>query len=106
MKKLILSLALVAATPAFAWGDREQGAVAGILGTLILQNSGVIPRPAQIYQPGVVIQQQPPVYINTPPVYNLPRPRHYGATPLYEKRSQWDPNCNCYIVVYNQIGWQ
>lgn len=104
MKKLILSLALVAATPAFAWGDREQGAVAGILGTLILQNSGVMQRPAPVYQPPVVIQQ--PVYTNTPPVYNLPQPRHYGATPLYEKRSQWDPNCNCYVVVYNQIGWQ
>lgn len=105
MKKLVLSLALVAATPAFAIGDREQGILAGVLGTIVLQNAGVISRPAPVYQPPVVIQQQP-VYINTPPVYNLPRTQNYGATPIYEKRSQWDPNCNCYVVVYNQIGWQ
>lgn len=103
MKKLILSLTLVIATPAFAWGDREQGAVAGILGTIILQNSGVLSKP-QPQQAPVIVQQ--PVYINSYPVYNLPRAPYHGATPLYEKRSQWDPNCNCYVVVYNQIGWQ
>ena len=102
MKKLVLSLALVATIPAFAMGDREQGILAGVVGTIILQNSGVISRPA----PQPVIIQQQPVYINTPPVYNLPRTYNYGATPIYEKRSQWDSNCNCYVVVYNQIGWQ
>lgn len=98
MKKLVLAAALIASTPAFAWGDREQGILAGVIGTMILQNTGVIQRPP-------VVLQQPPVVIQQQPVYNLPRVQH-SATPIYEKRTQWDANCNCYIVVYNQIGWQ
>jgi hypothetical protein len=98
MKKLVLSLALIASAPAFAWGDREQGILAGVIGTMILQNTGVIQRPP-------VVVQQAPVIIQQQPVYNLPRAQH-GVTPIYEKRTQWDANCNCYIVVYNQIGWQ
>ena len=98
MKKLVLAAALIASTPAFAWGDREQGILAGVIGTMILQNTGVIQRPP-------VVVQQPPVVIQQQPVYTLPRAQH-GGTPIYEKRTQWDHNCNCYIVVYNQIGWQ
>lgn len=99
MKKIVLALALVASTPAFAWGEREQGALAGIVGTILFQN---MTRP-HVVQPPVVIHQ-PPVYNYSSPVYNLPHVPH--RTPIYERRSQWDPACNCYIVVYNQIGWQ
>jgi len=106
MKKLILILAM-ASTSAFAQhhhgggGDRWIGPalIGGIIGYELSQ------RPQQvIIQPPVYTQ--PPVYINLPQVYNLPTPRQNGATPIYEKRSQFDFNCNCYVVVYNQIGWQ
>ena len=105
MKKLVLAAALIASTPAFAWGDREQGILAGIIGTMILQNNGVIQRPPVVVQQPPVIVQQPPVIVQQSPVYSLPRTQH-GGTPIYERRTQWDANCNCYIVVYNQIGWQ
>ena len=71
------AIALIAAaciaTPALAWGDREQGALAGILGTLIYQNMQrdgfgrhpapvFVPQPQIIYapapQPQVIIQNQ------------------------------------------------
>ena len=106
MKKLVLSIALAASasTPAFAWGDREQGILAGVIGTMILQNTGVIQRPPVVVQQPPVVVQQPPVVIQQQPVYTLPRAQQ--GTPVYERRTQWDPNCNCYIVVYNQIGWQ
>lgn len=59
MKKF-LAIAAVAATltstPALAWGDREQGILTGIIGTLIIQD---INRNQQPQQP--VIVQQPPV---------------------------------------------
>lgn len=40
MKKFIVAFALIAGTtaPAFAWGDREQGALIGIAGTLLTQH--------------------------------------------------------------------
>jgi hypothetical protein len=60
MKNAIaLIIAASMATPALAWGDREQGALAGILGTLIFQHvqrDGVGRHPAP-----VVVQQQPQI---------------------------------------------
>ena len=59
MKKTIATLALVAtafSTPAFAWGEREQGILTGIVATIIYQD---IQRGQQ--QGGVVVQQQPQV---------------------------------------------
>lgn len=46
MNKILATviLALAAHTPAWAWGDREQGLVAGIIGTIIMQE---ITRPQQ-----------------------------------------------------------
>ena len=99
MKKLILILAMVS-TSAFAQhhghggGDRWIGPaiIGGIIGY-------------SLRQPPQQVIVQPPVYINSTPVYNLPQVQH-NATPIYEKRSQYDFNCNCYVVIYNQIGWQ
>ena len=97
MKKLVLILAMVS-TSAFAQhnhgGDRWIGPaiIGGIIGY-------------SLRQPQVIVQPQQPVYINSTPVYNLPQVQH-NATPIYEKRSQYDFNCNCYVVIYNQIGWQ
>ncbi len=63
--------AALTASSAHAWGEREQGALAGIIGTIVLQ---------QIYkdserqdrreQPPVVIRERGPVivYRNPPPV--------------------------------------
>jgi hypothetical protein len=96
MKKLALSLALIAASPAFAWGDREQGALLGLgLGWIIAnqQNQAQVPRQVIV---------NPPVYNNAPSVYNLPR----QPQPIYERRSQYDFGCQCYREILVQIGWQ
>ena len=57
-RTLALITAACLATPAFAWGDREQGALAGIAATLIFQH---IQRDGQVTQPPVVYQQQPQI---------------------------------------------
>jgi hypothetical protein len=100
MKKLILVLALVS-TSAFAQHHGHHGNDNRWIGPAII--GGIIGY--NMRQPQVIVQQQQPVYINSTPVYNLPQVQQ-GATPLYEKRSQYDFNCNCYVVIYNQIGWQ
>jgi hypothetical protein len=107
MKKLILSLMLLVSAPVFAqhhWHGGHGGRVGGY-GVWPLLIGGTVGYIAarEINRP-VIVQQ--PVYNNTPPVYNLPNPPYVGATPLYEKRTQFDNSCNCYVVVYNQIGWQ
>jgi len=105
---------LAVSAPAFAggghWHGHGGGHVGGygvwplvIGGTIGYIAAREMNRPV-IVQPPVVVQQ--PVYNNSPSVYNLPNPPYVGATPLYEKRTQFDNNCNCYVVVYNQIGWQ
>jgi hypothetical protein len=72
MKKLIVAgLIAAASVPALAWGDREQGALAGIAGTIILQ---------QIMRNGQV--QVPPVVQPIPPVINMPFPGVYGHPPV------------------------
>lgn len=119
MKKFIALLALVSTTAFAAGGHGSHGShgyysghysgsniwapliIGGIIGYGMNQN--------QRQPDTVIIQQapQPPVYINTPKVYNIGTPPPYeGATPLYQQRSQWEPSCNCYVTVYAQIGWQ
>lgn len=66
MKKLLVTAAMiatVASTPAMAWGDREQGILTGIVGTIIFQD---IQRNRQVVQqqPQVIVQQPAPVYQN------------------------------------------
>ena len=96
MKKFIALLALVS-TSAMAQHHHHGGYGSNWIAPMII--GGVIGY-------GMKSSQQP-VYINSQPVYNLPTPAPtYGATPIYEKRTQYDPNCNCYVVIYNQIGWQ
>ena len=96
MKKLILIAAALVSSPAFAWGDREQGALLGLgLGWIIAnqQNQAQVPRQVIV---------NPPVYNNSPLVYNLQRP----PQPVYERRSQYDFGCQCYREILVQIGWQ
>jgi len=69
MKKTILALALVAtASTAMAWGDREQGALLGLI------IGGHI---ASQYQSAPVYVQPPPVYYQPAPVYVQPPPVVY-----------------------------
>lgn len=72
MKRIILSLAVlssVVAMPAYAWGDREQGILAGAAGLWAIQQ---INRAGQVNQPVVV--QQPPVVYQPQPVIVQPVP--------------------------------
>jgi hypothetical protein len=95
MKKLILIAALVS-SPAFAWGDREQGTLLGLgLGWILANQQNQAQMPRQVIV-------NPPVYNNSPSVYNLPRP----PQPVYERRSQYDFGCQCYREILVQIGWQ
>lgn len=86
MKRLIAALALSAATvPAMAWGEREQGALAGIVGTLIFQhiqrdNTTTVPQTPQ-QPPQVIIQQGPPIVIHQP---LPPRPIQCWYVPVYD----------------------
>lgn len=113
MKK---ALALIAAacisSPALAWGDREQGALTGIIGTLLFQH---IQREAQASQPPVVVHR-PPVVVQQPPivVYQQPQvifaPAHQhqviiqsptvvcpqGLAPFYNQR--FDHNGRAFFV--------
>jgi hypothetical protein len=68
---------LLFATSAQAWGDREQGALAGIVGTLIwqkLESQNQPPRPQVIHQP---------VYTQPTVIYQYPQPM---------------PERQCYVV--------
>ena len=70
-KALALITAACIATPALAWGDREQGALAGILGTLIYQH---VQRDGFGRQPGPVVVQ-PPVVVQQPQIIYAPAPQ-------------------------------
>lgn len=102
MKKLIAILSLVvASTGVSAHGyHHHHGHGWGMGGAIMpLVIGGVIG--------WGISQSQKPVYDNTPKVYNInTAPPYPGATPIYQQRSQWEPSCNCYVVVYAQIGWQ
>jgi hypothetical protein len=70
-------VALSFTTSAQAWGDREQGALAGIVGTLIwqkLESQNQPPRPQVIHQP---------VYTQPTVIYQYPQPM---------------PERQCYVV--------
>ncbi len=76
-KLLIVGLATVAmSTSALAWGDREQGALAGIVGTLIFQNA-TQPRYNQ------------PVYTQPPIVYTHPQQYPGVVFPTYTHRPMY-----------------
>lgn len=95
MKKTIITLALVAAgsTNAFAWGDREQGILAGAAATLLLQHIHNHRHPPVVVQQPPVVIQQPPVIVQQPPVIAsgggviTDRPLTCVSRPVL-----WDPN--------------
>lgn len=111
MKRLIASILIATSGIAYAGPHYHNSPTVGGMGVWPLIVGGTIGYVIANQQKPVVVQSapvvvQPPIYTNSSPVYNLPQAPYSGATPLYEKRTQFDPNCNCYIVVYNQIGWQ
>ena len=71
MKKVLASLLIAStiATPAMAWGEREQGILTGVAGLWVVQQ---LHRAGQQQQPQpVIVQQQPQVvYV---PVVQAPR---------------------------------
>jgi hypothetical protein len=79
MKKLIIAaLITVAAIPAFAWGDREQGALLGlIIGSVLTQP----PQPVYVAPQPVYVAPQPvyvvPPYVPPPVVQYEYRPQPY-----------------------------
>jgi hypothetical protein len=93
-KTLALIAAACIASPAFAWGDREQGALAGIIGTLLFQH---VQRESQASQPPVIVQR-PQVIMQQPQVIYAPAPQQQviiqntgivcpqGLAPFYNQR--------------------
>jgi len=81
----LLTAALIgtAATTAQAWGEREQGALAGIAGVLLF-NQLTRPQPPapQYYVPPVVVQ--PPVYVYPQQPYYVYR-HHCWAEPYFDQ---------------------
>lgn len=111
MRKLITSVVLAVATlsatsPAMAWGAREQGIVAGVVGTLIVQ---------QLVRPPVVVAAPPPVPVPVvpwnPAVPVSPVVPYYPGTvypdyiyrPMFKSVDVWVPECYCYRTMTVQV---
>ncbi len=79
-----LSVALTSAVPAYAWGDREQGVLTGILGTIAIQ--GLIRETGP---------NQPRQYYAAPrqPVYQQP----VYQQPVYEQPTRYQPRATTSI---------
>jgi hypothetical protein len=71
MKKVIAGLlvSMMFSTSAMAWGEREQGILAGVAGLWIFQQLDKAGKPQQ---PPVVVYQNPPVYQQAPVYQNPP----------------------------------
>jgi hypothetical protein len=82
MKKFIVVVlaGLAFSNSAFAWGEREQGALAGIAGLWAFQQLQRAGQPQVIYQqtPPVIVQQ-PQVIIQQPPIYSYPIRNYYSC---------------------------
>jgi hypothetical protein len=62
-----LSIAAIPATPALAWGDKEQGFVAGVATAVIIDEILKNNRKARLYDKG---QTPVPTYVEPRPVYS------------------------------------
>jgi len=82
MKKFIVAIiaGLAFSNSAFAWGEREQGALAGIAGLWAIQQ---LHRAGQLQvihqQTPPVIVQQPPVIMQQPSIYSFPIRNYYSC---------------------------
>jgi hypothetical protein len=112
MKKFLAIALMIVATQAHAWGDREQGIVAGVFGTLLLQhiaNNGqsqpqvygqppvsvgeapVVQHYPQVQQPQIIVQPQVNVYpqrsaqVYSQPRMYIPAPQNRcSVVPMYD----------------------
>lgn len=91
----VIGLSLAVATPAMAWGDREQGIVAGAAGLWAIQQLSRAGQPQVVYQGAPVYQAPPPVY--------YPQPS-YTYRPMYRAVDVFDSGCQCYRTVMVQIN--
>ena len=100
MKTLLVLAFTLIVSPAYAWGDREQGALigfaAGMLANQIHQDQHQLPR----YQPRNY--SYPNIYITPPSVYN----GYVPIQPLYTHQIIFDPICQCYRQIVVQSGWR
>lgn len=98
MKTLLVLAFTLIVSPAYAWGDREQGALigfaAGLLTHQIHQDRHQLPR----YQPRDY--SYPNIYITPPSVYN----GYVPIQPLYTHQIIFDPICQCYRQIVVQSG--
>ena len=102
MNKFLIAAALFLSTitSAHAWGDREQGALAGIAGTLLWQHihghghGGWHGHPRPIYMP----QQQPQIIVQ-PQHFPQHYPQHYPQQPRVIVQPQ--PQ----VIIIQQPGW-
>jgi len=97
--KFLATLAITAtlAAPAYAWGPREQGVLAGIAGVLLLQHAThprvVVPHAGYYPTPQPVV----PYYPGT--VYH-----NHTYRPMYKAVDVFIPECNCYRTVTVQVN--
>ena len=115
MKKIMtFLLSATLSSSAFAWGDREQGALIGFAAGALLHHYAQPRHPdyGVRAQQGYVAPQRP-VYAQ--PQYAAPRPpvhleqdyRHaYRQQPVYGTRHVYDAYCRCYRETLVQIGWE
>ena len=94
MKKFLAVALMIVATQAHAWGEREQGILAGVFGTILLQNiaknnqeriehqyPAVTVGEAQVQQPQIIVQQQPRVIVVPQQRPHYSQPRMYIPAP-------------------------
>jgi DNA gyrase/topoisomerase IV subunit B len=88
-----LAIAATPAAPALAWGDREQGVVTGVLGTLLVQ--GMIREGKKYHrQPEYAAPRPQPVYVEpdyyqpraTTSIYRTPAARAFNSYSSKERR--------------------
>jgi hypothetical protein len=103
MKKVIIAglISVASIGHAQAWGDREQAALAGIAGTLLIQQ---MTRPNVIAQPPVTVGA-PVTVIQPLPVYSYPpAPVYYRSPPVYSQQYSVPSRGMSCVPAYDQFG--
>ena len=99
MKKIAVALSLLAVSAtAFADGYHHHGGgyrggywvAPAIIGGVIGYELG---RPRYVYEAPPVVVQQPPVVMQNP-------------VPIFQEVLKYNPDCQCYVKSYEQIGWK
>ena len=94
IKNLVMAIALVVTAPAYAWGEREQGIVTGVAGTLLIQK---LNQNQRVYQHPVYVQ--PPVYYYPEVVYP-----EYTYRPMFKFVDVYIPECGCYRTIKVRVN--